>query len=61
MAATINETRACEAMPSIAVAETQVSDASRIARYCTLEELPGLVFGLVTIGYLVMSLLQLVA
>lgn len=61
MAATINGTRACEAISSIAVPETQVSDASRIARYCTLEELPGLVFGLVTVGYIVMSLLQLVA
>jgi hypothetical protein len=56
MAATINETQAIDAVPPIAVEETEVSDATRIARYCTLEELPGLIFGVMTVGYIVLSL-----
>ncbi len=56
MAATINGTRAIEAAPPRAVEKTEVSDAMRIARYCTLEELPGLIFGVMTVGYIVLSL-----
>ena len=32
----------------------------RIARYCTLEELPALVFGVMTVAYIVLSLAELV-
>jgi hypothetical protein len=32
----------------------------RIDRYCTLEELPGLVFGVLTVAYIVLSLAKLV-
>jgi hypothetical protein len=56
MAATINETRVIERAPSIAVEETEVSEAKQIARYCTLEESLGLIFGVLTVGYIVMSL-----
>lgn len=56
MAATINGTRAIDAAQPTAVEETEVSDAMRIARYCSLEELPGLVFGVMTVGYIVLSL-----
>ena len=56
MAATINGTRAIDAAPPIVLEETEVSDGMRIARYCTLEELPGLVFGVMTVGYIVLSL-----
>jgi hypothetical protein len=56
MDATMSETRAIEAVPPTAVEETQVSDARRLARYCTLDELPGLVFGGLTVGYIVLSL-----
>ena len=56
MNANINETRVIDAVPPMAVEETQVSDATRIARYCTLEELPGLIFGVMTVGYIVLSL-----
>jgi hypothetical protein len=31
----------------------------RIARYCTLEELPALVFGVMTVAYIVLSLAKL--
>ena len=56
MAATINETRTIDAVPPKAVEETEVSDETRLARYCTLEELPGLIFGVMTVGYIVLSL-----
>ena len=56
MAATINGTRAVDVAPATSLEETEVSDAMRIARYCTLEELPGLVFGVMTVGYIVLSL-----
>ncbi len=56
MAATINQTRAIDAVPPMAVEETEVSDATRIARYCALEELPGLIFGVMTVAYIVLSL-----
>jgi hypothetical protein len=59
MGAIINETRAIEGAPLIAVEETQVSDAMRIARYCALEELLGFVFGVLTVGYIVLSLASL--
>lgn len=36
------------------------SEGVRLARVCVLDEVPGLVFGLVTIGYLVQSLAGLV-
>lgn len=55
MAATINETRVIEAAQATAE-QTDISDASRIARLCTLEELPGLIFGAMTVAYIVLSL-----
>ena len=36
-----------------------VSDAARIANYATLSEIPGLLFGVVTLAYIVTSLLSL--
>jgi hypothetical protein len=56
MAATINETRVIDAVKPIAVEETEVSEATQIARYCMLEELLGLVFGVMTVAYIVLSL-----
>jgi hypothetical protein len=59
MDAIINETRAIDGAPLIAVEETEVSDAMRIARYCALEELLGFTFGVLTVGYIVLSLASL--
>ena len=44
------------AAPATAVEHTEASSAMQIARYCWLEELPGLVFGILTIAYIVTSL-----
>lgn len=60
MAATIDQTRAIDALAPVAADETEVSDARRIARYCALEELPGLILGGVTAVYIVSSLAGLV-
>ena len=38
---------------------TEMSDGVRFARYRTLEELPGLTFGLMTVVYIVLSLASL--
>jgi hypothetical protein len=35
---------------------SEVSDGMRIARYSTMDELPGLIFGILTVGYIVLSL-----
>jgi hypothetical protein len=56
MAATTNEARAIEMASPLTLEETEVSDGMRIARYCALEELPGLIFGVMTVGYIVLSL-----
>ena len=55
MAATINVTRVIE-HPQAAVEQTEVSDATRIARFCSLEESLGLIFGVMTVSYIVVSL-----
>ena len=39
-----------------AAAQTTGADGLRLARYCTLEELVGLVFGAMTVLYIVTSL-----
>jgi hypothetical protein len=56
MAATINGTGIVEAVPPVAVEETEVSEAMQTARNCMLEESLGLIFGVLTVGYIVMSL-----
>ena len=57
MASTINEQLV---ISSPAVDKTETHEGLRIARYCTLEELPGLVFSVMTVAYIVMSLSKLV-
>ena len=38
----------------------QVSEATRLAQYILLDEIPGLIFGLMTVVYIVSSLCSLV-
>jgi hypothetical protein len=67
MAATITQTRTFDTQtrtfdkepPVAVVEEIQVSDGLRIARYCMLDELPGLIFGVMTVGYIVLSFVGL--
>jgi hypothetical protein len=54
MISTVDETRVVSAPETTPVAE--VSDGMRIARYCALDELPGLVFAVMTLAYIVLSL-----
>ena len=35
---------------------SEVSDGMRIARYSMMDELPGLIFGILTVSYIVLSL-----
>ena len=57
MNATTNEAR----IEGFAAVERQAStDATRFAQYAWLNELPGVVFGVITVAYIVTSLLHLV-
>jgi hypothetical protein len=38
---------------------TEVSDATRLAQYNMLNEIPGAIFGVITVAYIVASLLAL--
>jgi hypothetical protein len=51
---TLNDTQAMNT-PST-VEQTEMSDGMRFARYRMLDELPGLIFGLMTLAYIVLSL-----
>lgn len=56
MNATTNEAR----LEGFAAVERQAStDAVRFAQYAWLNELPGVVFGVITVAYIVTSLLAL--
>jgi hypothetical protein len=39
---------------------TQTSDGTRIAQYNMLNEMPGVIFGVITVAYIVSSILALV-
>jgi hypothetical protein len=58
MFSTLNETQAVDTAQTVEL--TEMSDGIRFARYRTLEELPGLVFGLMTVVYVVTSFAGLV-
>jgi hypothetical protein len=57
MFSTLNETQAVDTAHTVEM--TEMSNGVRFARYRTLEELPGLIFGLMTVAYIVLSLAQL--
>lgn len=54
MFSTLDETQALDTAQTVEL--TEMSDGVRFARYSTLEELPGLTFGLMTVVYIVLSL-----
>ena len=56
MASTINDTRAIN---TSAAADQIASEGMRLARFCTLEEALGLIFGVMTVVYIVLSLIAL--
>ena len=58
MASTINE-QLVISTPAI-VEQAEVGEGLRIARYRALEELPGLVFSVMTVAYIVISFAKLV-
>jgi hypothetical protein len=57
MFSTLNETQAVDTAQTVEL--TEMSDGVGFARYRTLEELPGLIFGLMTVVYIVLSLSRL--
>ena len=54
MATTVNDARTIGAVAT--VEQTEVSDGLRLARYCILDEMSGLVFGVLTVTWIVLSL-----
>jgi hypothetical protein len=57
MFSTLDETQVVDTAQTVEL--TEMSDGVRFARYRTLEELPGLAFGLMTVVYIVLSLARL--
>jgi hypothetical protein len=57
MASMLNDARAISA--TAGVERTEASEGLRIARYCELDELPGVVFGAMTVAWIVLSLAKL--
>lgn len=57
MANTFNDARAIGTVAT--VEKTEVSDGMRLARYCILDEMSGLVFAVLTVTWIVMSLTSL--
>jgi hypothetical protein len=57
MANTLSDARSIGAVAT--VEQTEVSDGLRLARYCTLDEMSGLVFGVVTVAWIALSLIGL--
>jgi hypothetical protein len=54
MATTVNEARAVGTAAT--VEKTEVSDGMRLARYCILDEMSGLVYAVLTLTWIVLSL-----
>jgi hypothetical protein len=54
MATTVNEARAVGTVAT--VEKTEVSDGMRLARYCILDEMSGLVYAVLTLTWIVLSL-----
>ncbi len=57
MASTLNDARAIGTMATLE--QNEASEGLRIARYCALDELPGLVFGVMTVAWIVLSMAKL--
>ena len=57
MASTINDVRAISTPAT--VEQVQATEGLRLARFCALEESLGLVFGVMTVAYIVLSLFAL--
>jgi hypothetical protein len=57
MASTLNDAQAIGT--EMTAEHAEISDGLRLARYCELDELPGLIYGIMTIGYIVLSLIRL--
>jgi hypothetical protein len=57
MASTINEQLVISTPAT--VEQGEVAEALRIARYRALEEFPGLIFGVMTVVYIIMSFAKL--
>jgi len=60
MASMLNEAEVSSEKTFETVEKTELSEGTRLARYCALDELPGLIFGLMTLGYIILSLAGLV-
>ena len=58
MSSMVDEVRVLSAPAGATV--TEVSEGLRIARYCMLDELPGLIFGVLTVAYIVFSMASLI-
>jgi len=54
MGSIVNDARAISTPTTIE--QSEVSEGTRFAHYCALEEMVGLIFGVMTVAYILMSL-----
>lgn len=57
MASTLNDAR--EINTSATAHQSEASEGMRLARFCTLKEALGLIFGVMTVAYILLSLTRL--
>jgi hypothetical protein len=55
----MNASTTTERLAGISIEQTEVSEGTRFAQYSMLNEIPGAIFGIITVAYIVGALLSL--
>jgi hypothetical protein len=55
----MNASTTTERLAGISIERTEVSEGTRLAQYSMLNEIPGAIFGIITVAYIVGALLSL--
>jgi hypothetical protein len=55
----MNASTTTERLAGISIEQTEVSEGTRLAQYSMLNEIPGAIFGIITVAYIVGALLSL--
>jgi hypothetical protein len=55
----MNASTTTERFSGISIEQTEVSEGTRLAQYSMLNEIPGAIFGIITVAYIVGALLSL--
>jgi hypothetical protein len=55
----MNASTTTERLAGISIEQTEVTEGTRLAQYSMLNEIPGAIFGIITVAYIVGALLSL--